>query len=159
MVTNERGEIQSCNLVATKAHSQFTAALNNMRESLQLYGHNQPSIFYTDNMSDKMFLETSFPSLRENVVPIDKFSHLEPFRIPDGVHIRVKNTASSINDAISTILDDLSDTDNNQMVVVGFDTEWNVERSDTGRIVHRGGTATVQIAYADRIYVLQVSSC
>jgi hypothetical protein len=155
-MTNERGEIRLCNLVATKAHSQFAVALDNLCKSLALYGHPQPSIIYTDNMLDKQFLEKSFPSLRNGVVPVDKYNHLESFAIPDNICIFVKNTVTSINDAMSTILDDLSETNDDQMVVVGFDTEWNVERSDMGRIIHRGGTAIVQIAYAERIYILQV---
>ncbi|KAF8578394.1 hypothetical protein K439DRAFT_1621365 [Ramaria rubella] len=64
-VTNEKGEIRVCDLVATKAHSQFELALIRMRELLELYGHKQPTIFYNDNMSDKQFLETSFPSLQQ----------------------------------------------------------------------------------------------
>jgi hypothetical protein len=55
-VTNEKGEIRVCNLVATKSYSQFELALNRMRESLERYGHDQPAIFYPDNMSDKGFL-------------------------------------------------------------------------------------------------------
>jgi len=77
-VTNQKGEIRSSNLVATKAHSQFCLALNRMRESLQLYGHRQPELFYTDNMADKGFLESSFPSLLENVVPVQKYANLGP---------------------------------------------------------------------------------
>ncbi|KAJ7863662.1 hypothetical protein B0H13DRAFT_2354087 [Mycena leptocephala] len=42
-ITNEKGEIRVCNLVATKSHSQFELALNRMRESLILYGHDQPT--------------------------------------------------------------------------------------------------------------------
>lgn len=101
-MTNERGEIRLCNLVATKAHSQFAMALDNLRESLALYGHPQPSIIYTDNMLDKQFLEKSFPSLRNGVVSIDKYNHLESFAIPDNICIFVKNTVTSINDAMST---------------------------------------------------------
>src|SRR5258705_12323051 len=110
-MTNERGEIRLCNLVATKAHSQFAMALDNLRKSLALYGHPQPSIIYTDNMLDKQFLEKSFPSLRNGVVPVEKYNHLESFFIPDNICIFVKNTVTSINDAMSTILDDLSETD------------------------------------------------
>jgi hypothetical protein len=90
-VTNEKGEIQVCDLVATKAHSQFELALKRMQESLDLYGHSQPTLFYTDNMADKAFLEASFPSLRQNVVPVEKYSHLEPIAIPN-IHVLIKNS-------------------------------------------------------------------
>lgn len=62
-VTNEMGEIRVCNLVATKAHSQFELALEYMRGSLERYGHDLPEVFYMDNMLDKEFLEKCFPSL------------------------------------------------------------------------------------------------
>jgi len=55
-VTNEREEIQSCSLVATKAHPQFVVALDRICNSLEFYGQSQPEIFYTDNMADKQFL-------------------------------------------------------------------------------------------------------
>jgi hypothetical protein len=48
-----------------------------MRESLHLYGHDQPSVFYIDNMADKEFLKNCFPSLQEDVVPVEKYSSLE----------------------------------------------------------------------------------
>lgn len=58
-----------------------------MRDSLSLYGHRQPTVFYTDNMADKQFLESCFPSLRDGVVDVDKYSHLPPLTIPDDVNI------------------------------------------------------------------------
>ncbi|KAJ6624473.1 hypothetical protein B0H10DRAFT_2212585 [Mycena sp. CBHHK59/15] len=81
-ITNEKGEICVCNLVATKSHSQFELALEHMRESLILYSHDQPAVFYTNNMLDKDFLERCFPSLREDVIAVEKYSHLEPLEIP-----------------------------------------------------------------------------
>ncbi|KIK49704.1 hypothetical protein GYMLUDRAFT_183788, partial [Collybiopsis luxurians FD-317 M1] len=77
-VTNEKGEIRLCNLVASKSHLQFELALVRMQESLKIYGHASPLIFYTDNMADKEFLENAFPSLREDLVPIEKYSNLDP---------------------------------------------------------------------------------
>lgn len=62
MITNHVGQIQSCHFVAMKAHSQYESALAHMRQSLDLYGHNQPQLFYTNNMNDRLFLENSFPS-------------------------------------------------------------------------------------------------
>jgi hypothetical protein len=130
-----------------------------MRKSLELYGLRPPSLFYTDNVAaDKGFLEDIYPSLRENVVPIEKYSNLEPLIVPPDVQVFLKNTKTSINDAISTILDDLphASSDNAASLVIGFDSEWNVEVSPNGKVLHRGKTAVVQIAYQTRIYVLQV---
>jgi len=81
-VTNERNEIRVCNFVATKSHSQFELALKNVRDSLSLYGHPQPALIYTDNMSDKQFLEDCFPSLCQDVTPVEKYGHLDELVIP-----------------------------------------------------------------------------
>jgi len=130
-----------------------------LRDPLHLYGLSQPKIIYTDNVSDRPFLEQTFPSLLENVTPVEKYSELNAFDIPGDVTVFVKATASSINHAIGTILDDVPDSETNAdaNVVVGFDSEWNVEMAGDGRVVHRGHTAVVQIAYQKRVYILQVS--
>ncbi|KIM37653.1 hypothetical protein M413DRAFT_49570, partial [Hebeloma cylindrosporum] len=88
-LTNEKNEIRACNFVATKSHSQYELALRNVHDSLDLFGHPQPSLVYTDNMSDKKFLEDCFPSLRQGVTPIEKHGHLEEFVIPSEVPILV----------------------------------------------------------------------
>ena len=125
-VTKEKGDICICNLVATKSHSQFELALQRMRDSLQLYGHDQPSLFYTDNMSDKAFLEHAFPSLTADVVPVEKYAHLDLLKIPDTVNISVRNSIEIIDTAMHTILSFLPDDDSME-TIVGLDAEWNVE--------------------------------
>ena len=153
-VTNERNEIRVCNFVATKSHSQFEMALKDVNNSLKLYGHSQPSLFYTDNISDKKFLEDCFPSLRQGVTPVEKHGHLDEFIIPSNVSILIKNNTNAINDAMRTILDDIPLDQGS--IVVGFDSEWNVDVSAQGRVTRRGRTAIIQIAYKNCIYVLQV---
>ena len=153
-LTNERNEIRLCNFVATKSHSQFELALKEIRNSLGLYGHPQPTLFYTDNISDKKFLEDCFPSLRQGVTPVEKHGHLEELIIPFGTAILVKNNPNAINDAMRTILDDVPQDEGS--IVVGFDSEWNVDVSAQGRVTRRGRTAVIQIAYENRIYILQV---
>ncbi|KAJ7817148.1 hypothetical protein B0H13DRAFT_2379853 [Mycena leptocephala] len=109
-VTNEKGEIRVCNLVATKSHSQFELALTRMRESLEQYGHDQPAIFYTDNMGDKEFLERCFPSLREAVISVEKYSHLPALEIPTSFDPpRTIDCTDMIDDAMRSILQDVSD--------------------------------------------------
>ena len=60
-----------------------------MSESLDLYGHKQPQLFYTDNMVDKPFLESSFCELCKDVVPIERHGDLEPFILPSKIQICV----------------------------------------------------------------------
>ncbi len=127
-----------------------------MRESLIMYGHPQPTLFYTDNMSDKAFLESSFPSLREGIVPVEKYGNLEPFLLPTDVTVEVKDEPSSINAALSTILNDVPLEESDSDIVVGFDTEWNVTIGDGGTFT-RGDIGVVQIAYERRVYIIQVN--
>lgn len=156
-VTNEYGEIRLCVLVATKAHSAFEYALILLRESLRLYGHQQPEIFYTDNMSDRNLLESAFPSLRNGVTPVEKYSHLPPFSLPRNVTVNVYHTRSAIDAALSTIMDDIPSNESMKDLVIGFDVEWNVEMTDVGTF-SRGEIAIAQIAYENRVYILQVHS-
>ncbi|KAF8867530.1 hypothetical protein CPB84DRAFT_1859325 [Gymnopilus junonius] len=148
-VTNEKGEICTCNLVATKAQLQYELALTHMHQSLSLYGHMHPLTFYTDNMADKPFLECCFPSLQNDVVPKEKYGDLKPFDIPH-IEILPKDSVLSINNAVHSILDDVPQDEG--YLVIGFDLEWNVNPSGL-----RSKTAIIQIAYQNRVYILQIS--
>ncbi|KAH0586695.1 hypothetical protein H2248_007911 [Termitomyces sp. 'cryptogamus'] len=157
IITNEKGEICVCNLVATKSHSQFMLALQCMQDSLKLYGHKQPAIFYTDNMTDREFLKKCFPSLQEDVVLIEEYSHLEALSIPADYQISVKKSVTAINDAMHTILDSLPNEElDNGPLVIGLDAEWNIETSERGYVTGRGQTAVLQISYETSIFVLQI---
>ncbi|KAJ7099007.1 ribonuclease H-like domain-containing protein [Mycena epipterygia] len=158
IMTNEKGEIRVFILVPKKAHSQIEPALTQVRESLHLYGHSQPKLIYTDNMSDKPFLEKCYNSLLEDLVPVDKYSSLPLLQIPDDVDILVRKTAPSIDDAIRTILDSLMPDGTLEPIAIGFNSEWNVDVSSHGYVQGRGETAVIQIAYERRVYVLQVAS-
>ncbi|KAJ7158821.1 hypothetical protein C8R46DRAFT_1224735 [Mycena filopes] len=155
-VTNEKGEIRICNLVATKSHSQFELALDRMRESLERYGHDQPRLFYTDNIADKDFLERCFPSLHNDVVAVEKYPHLEALEIPPTLRTHIMDTAATVQAAMTNILQDLPDDTSAEKLVVFIDSEWNVETSAQGYITGRGQTAIFQIAYQNNIYILQI---
>jgi hypothetical protein len=103
-----------------------------MRRSLELYGHRQPSIFYTDNMSDKSFLEASFPSLRADVVYVEKYGELEAYVLPSNVRVNVRSGDNAINAALSTIVDRIPMEEEESDLVIGFDTEWNMSLGDNG---------------------------
>ncbi|KAJ6447607.1 hypothetical protein C8R47DRAFT_1231364 [Mycena vitilis] len=159
-VTNERGEIRVCSLVATKSHSQFELALIRMRESLKLYGHNQPFLIYTDNMADKDFLERVFASLREGILPVEKYAHLPALQIPTNIGVCVLKSARDIDEAMRVIIQDLpedSDVGGGKLVIF-VDSEWNVETSQRGYVTGRGQTAILQIGYKDMIYILQLGA-
>ncbi len=128
-----------------------------MRQALTRYGHCQPTLFYTDNMADKQFLESCFPSLQEDIVPVEKYAHLDPLVLPDDVTVFVHGDTQTIDQAILAIVDDAEDPDSE--IVVGLDTEWNVDLlAATQSRSGRSRTAILQIAYKKRVYILQVSA-
>src|SRR5437868_2422034 len=121
-VTNEFGEVRVLAFVATKSHAQFESALLKMKASLEMYGHKQPQIFYTDNpAADKQFLEHVFPSLTENVIPVEKYPTLKALELPSDVDTSPQSSASGIQEAIAKITDDLSVENSTSQIVVGFD--------------------------------------
>nr|GAT54267.1 predicted protein [Mycena chlorophos] len=65
----------------------------------------------------------------------------------------VLSNHTSINNTLRSILDDLTQ---NPQLVVGFDSEWNVDLTAHGRLLNKGPPAVVQIAYKENIYILQI---
>ena len=161
-VTNQKAEIRVCDLVATKSHTQFELALRWMKKSLKLYGHLQPKIFYTDNVwGDKQFLEESFESLCQDVVPVEKYSHLEALEIPQDIQVISKNSAAGIADVARIIIDSLPD-DDDSTITIGFDSERNVTfhlaPSDKGKGREQADTTMVTIGHNKHIYILQIGA-
>ena len=110
--------------------------------------------FYTDNpAADKQFLESIFPSLLEDVVPVNKYPNLKPVNLPDDVYLDLQSSASGIEQALSKITDDLDMENDTPHLAVGFDAEWNVHLQ-TGS--NAEPTAIIQIAYRKWVHILQV---
>ena len=154
-MTNEFGDICVLAFVAMKSNSAFESALVKMQESLNMYGHSQPHVAFTNNpLSDKPMLLAIFNSLQHDVTPIKKYPTLKPFMIPkDDVIITVHKTPTSINGACNQITDDLNSTNEMEHLITGLDAEWNVN------MVAEGGpepTLVIQILYKKWIYILQV---
>jgi hypothetical protein len=125
-VTNELGQIWICDLVATKSHSQFEHHLAQVQEPLDLYGHSQPEVFYTDDMKQQGLLTSAFCSLLKEVVPVEKYSNLEKMSFPPDIFIHTRSTSQGINDAICSIMESAG---NSNTIAVGFDIEWDVDLS------------------------------
>jgi hypothetical protein len=150
-ISNQFGQIRGHYLVGSKAQSQFEPALENISTSLTRYGHGQPQTMFTDNLDNTPLLTRRFPSLIEGVVPVNKYARLPKFTIPDDVTVITISTTDQINRAVASILGDLKD-DPNHKLAVSLDCEWNVDiGSHTA-----ASTALLQVAYAQRIYVMQV---
>jgi len=155
-ITNEYGEIRILALVATKAHAQFETALLLMKQSLELYGHQMPSFFFTDNMSDKAFLERCFPSLTVDVVPVDKYAKLPLLNLPLNVKIHIKSNATQMMAALACIQEKLDLIPEDDKLMIGFDMEWNVDLTP-GQYKNEA-TAVVAIAFENHIFILQIAS-
>lgn len=115
---------------------------------------------YTDNpQADRQLLERTFDSsLLKDVVAVEAYEYLEVLKNPDTVAVRVRQTPESVNDACRMIINDLGSEDAESHLVVGYDSEWNVEYCANGRFQHHGPTAIIQLAYRNRIDILQVCS-
>lgn len=157
-ITNENGEIRTCHLVTTTGHSQSSIALDASSKSLTTYGRSQPKAFYTDNVQgDRQLLESSFESsLLKELVRIEPHGHLEILRIPDDVQVRVIREEREIDLVCSRIIGELQGMAEGEDLVVGFDSEWNVDFVANDRFQHHGPTSIVQLAYKDTVYILQV---
>lgn len=152
-MTNQYGEIRLLDLVMSKSHSQYEAALHDISQSLTQYGHKQPKVIWTDNVrGDKGVLERAFVSLLEGVDPIVKYSELEELTLPSTWSPIVHNTFEAIERAMSAILGELSDEGGKEKIAVGFDMEWAVDLASGWQ----GPTALVQVAYGNIVNLLQV---
>ncbi|KAJ7729455.1 hypothetical protein B0H16DRAFT_1775887 [Mycena metata] len=153
-VTNDLGEVRILVFVATSSHSEFEDTLVKMEKNLTLYGLKQPEVIFTDNPhADKPFLQKIFPSLLQDVVPVETYPHLKPFPIPENFDIRVSNSAAAIEEPLTKITQDIDLNNETSKLVVGLDAEWNVDRT-------RGSTAQptaiVQVAYSTWVNIFQI---
>ncbi|KAJ7754059.1 hypothetical protein B0H16DRAFT_1833181 [Mycena metata] len=153
-VTNEWGEARILVFVATSSHSEYESALLDTKKSLELYGHSQPEVIFTDNpAADKPFLENIFPSLTKDVVPVVKDSGMELFIMPNDISVRVSYDLAAIENEIAKITHDINIQDATDKLVVGFDAEWNVDTASG--TTHP--TAIIQIAYKTWVNVFQIA--
>ncbi|GAA6034100.1 hypothetical protein JCM8097_000695 [Rhodosporidiobolus ruineniae] len=154
-ITNEYGEIKQCSLVPTKAHDQFVPAVESMRHHLVQYGHNEPFILYTDNpRGDAAALRAALPSLLRGVAPsLDSslYAHLPPFPPVEPAKIVVLETLERAHRTIGLVLEEAQGT------TIGFDIEWNVREDARGGMQREGGTAVVQLAVGDTVYLVQLA--
>ena len=157
-MTNEFGEIRICDLVPTKAHSQFDIALTRMNHSIHLFGLDPPCVIFTDNLADKPMLERHFPSLKEGVRPVNTHGDLPLLQLPFGCVPKLCRTSTQINSVILSLVDLLSN-DDGESLVVGLDTEWDVDlNSRREGVPDRRRTAIMQLAYNNNVWIFQVST-
>lgn len=101
-------------------------------------------------------LEKVFTSLLDKVTPVEKHAELPLFVDPEWVVRPSKlDDATTINNVMRSILDDLPRVNGNH-IVVGFGSEWNLDITPHGRLAQQGPPAVLQLAYKDQVHVLQV---
>ncbi|KAJ7132564.1 hypothetical protein C8R44DRAFT_871499 [Mycena epipterygia] len=125
-------------------------------ERSEIYGHDLPQVFYTDNMADKPMLEKVFTSLLDKVTPVEKHAELPLFVDPEWVVRPSKlDDSTTINNVMRSILDDLPRANGNY-IVVGFGSEWNLDITPHGHLAQQGPPTVLQLAYKDQVHVVQI---
>jgi hypothetical protein len=148
---NEYGEVRAMVLTPTKAHDQFMPILAKIPKSLSMFGHGQTEVIFTDNVrGDKVELESSLPSLKDQIVPVVKTS-LEPLQLPESWTVVELSNSHQINFRLDIIMNHKTKS---TLVVAAVDMEWAV---DTLSGIH-GPVALIQIAYQKVVYLIKVIS-
>ena len=164
---NEYEEIRLQLLVPTKSTTHLEAPLKEMMHSYRLYNHQQPDLFFTDNVKgDRRLLERSLPSLKRTLhtnnththniqqsTNEDHQNHPVPFlQLPSSVSVNLVQTNDQADQAVQAIRnksDGISDS-----LVVGFDCEWNYNpiTNATGKV------SLIQVACADSVWLFRIKS-
>ncbi|PBK82414.1 hypothetical protein ARMGADRAFT_1090461 [Armillaria gallica] len=108
-------------------------------------------------MADKNFLETAFPSLRDDVRPITEHGDLETLELSSHVQVHVQKSMTQIESTILSLID-LMPNEEDSVLVVGLDSEWSVDL-DAQHLGHNDcyQTVIVQLAYDNKIRIFQLS--
>ncbi|KAG2220944.1 hypothetical protein INT45_010697, partial [Circinella minor] len=162
---NEYEEIRLQLLVPTKSTTHLEAPLKEMMNSYRLYNHQQPDLFFTDNVKgDRRLLERSLPSLKRTLhtnnnhahniqqsTNVDHQKHPVPFlQLPSNVSISLIQSNDQVEQAVQAIRNK-SDSISGSLVV-GFDCEWNYNpiTKATGKV------SSIQVACADSVWLFRV---
>jgi hypothetical protein len=128
---NEYEEIRMQALVPSKALSHLRKPFQALKDAFDFYGHDQPEIFFTDNVkTDRNFLFDTLPSLKKDCVIGDRFGNLPAAEISNDRIVYCSNP-TTISAASTRILESLC---HEQQIFVGFDCEWPVS-FERGKII------------------------
>jgi hypothetical protein len=174
---NEYEEIRMQVLVPSKAVAHLEVPFENMRKAFDLYGHAQPEVFFTDNVTgDRQFLERVLPSLTRSVSAseLPRRTHLPLLQLPsDDVHFLCQGPA--IERAINCILDDVRGIEPIHVAMAFQMSKFSsggskslytqphhleIFRTNTHglmKIAQSWKTSVMQIAYNSRVLVIQLS--
>lgn len=159
-VTNEYEEIVHQVLVPSKSLLYLKHSLEKMKEAYDLYGHEMPVAFFTDNVqSDKRFLEGIFDSLKVIEKPPQQATGSSESRsfltLPSDIEMRyVNRDIGRIVETMKSLSDKLEVERNaGKPLVIGLDTEWNVDddpQHDQVDLIQIAHGNTIDILHIDR---------
>lgn len=95
-------------------------------------------------------LHAAFPSLAEKLTPMASAYGLKELKLPDSLRTIVLNSQTLVEGVLSSLLSSL-DSNENSVLAVSLDAEWNVSRHI--------GVSIIQIAphsRPDEIYIIPV---
>ena len=98
-------------------------------------------------------LYAAFPSLAEKLTPMASAYGLKELKLPDSLRTIVLDSPTLVEGMLSSLFFSL-DLDENSVLAVSLDAEWNLSR--------RVGVSIIQIAphsQPDEIYIIPVCSC
>lgn len=154
---NEVEQIRYQVFTPTKSLDHVRDGLKAMVKSLEEHGHAQPIMGFSDNpQSDSRIFMECISSLAKNIKPvqINEFSNLHRLTLPSDVDVHACYSEQEIQTACGSILEQLSDSDHNAEVHLGFDMEWEFSTGPSAAGPRK--TALVQIALWNTVYLFQV---
>jgi hypothetical protein len=124
-VTNEKEQIICHALTPTKGHDYVKQILQSRKRTVDLLGHHEPLVFFTDNAKqDRNMIEHVFPSLKCTSASTNHniaMSHLNIKEMPQ--KIQLLETRAGAETFLEHVIDEAEASKDG--VYVGFDCEWD----------------------------------
>ncbi|KAH9478811.1 Werner Syndrome-like exonuclease [Psilocybe cubensis] len=143
--------IQGQALTLTKSHEERSGPLQQIAKSVKRYGHDNPSVMYSDDpVKDKPLLYSAFPELFEDLMPTAAAHGLTALDLPDDIKVSWLASWDVTESTLAALLSSL-DSDSERYLCVSLDAEWNLSR--------KIGVSVIQIAphsLPNVIYVIPV---
>ena len=149
--TDEFGEIRVQFHVVTDGQDQFAGPIAYLLETLAAYGHELPTLFFTDKpKDDDAFFKQVIPSLQAMQNRLDGFIASPEVAAPvaefEDLNITIIKKATLMASPL-TSLRNLVRALPTREKVISIDCEWNTAKDSQGRIVANDKVALIQLGY------------
>ena len=145
-IMNGSGCVRRVDLMMSKKQELLDGSVDDMKDSMHMYGHDAPSLIATDDCErQKGFWIRKF-GLQAGRTKTDNIFHLPQAKLPDGFEINTLRSSDveTVNDMCEAIRASLTDGEG----VVGLDCEWD----------EPAHVAALQLAIAHRGWLISVSA-